>query len=61
MKLDAKQMQAFLAVVDSGSFEKAADRLTITPSAVSQRVHALEVHLGSPLVVRVGDLASQLK
>ena len=52
MKLDAKQMQAFLAVVDSGSFEKAAERLVVTPSAVSQRVHGLEVRLGSPLVIR---------
>lgn len=52
MKLDAKQLQAFLAVVDDGSFEKAAKRLAITPSAISQRIHALEAHLGSPLVVR---------
>lgn len=52
MKLDARQMQAFLAVVESGSFEKAAERLSITPSAVSQRIHALEVRLGSSVVVR---------
>nr|WP_063571896.1 HTH-type transcriptional regulator ArgP [Luteibacter rhizovicinus] len=52
MKLDPRQMQAFLAVVDSGTFEKAAKRLAITPSAISQRVHALEAHVGSPLVVR---------
>ncbi|WP_426201222.1 HTH-type transcriptional regulator ArgP [Pseudomonas sp. TWP3-1] len=52
MKLDAKQMQAFLAVVESGSFEKAAQRLSVTPSAVSQRIHALEVRLGSAVVVR---------
>ncbi|MCM8741575.1 HTH-type transcriptional regulator ArgP [Pseudomonas koreensis] len=52
MQLDAKQMQAFLAVVDSGSFEKAAERLNVTPSAVSQRIHALEVRLGSSVVVR---------
>lgn len=52
MQLDAKQMQAFLAVVESGSFEKAAERLSITPSAVSQRIHALEVRLGSSVIVR---------
>ncbi|MBK5512032.1 HTH-type transcriptional regulator ArgP [Pseudomonas sp. TH15] len=52
MQLDAKQMQAFLAVVDSGSFEQAAERLNVTPSAVSQRIHALEVRLGSSVVVR---------
>ena len=52
MQLDAKQMQAFLAVVESGSFEKAAERLSITPSAASQRIHALEVRLGSSVIVR---------
>ncbi len=52
MKLDAKQLQAFLAAIDNGSFEKAAKSLSITPSALSQRIHALEAHLGSPLVVR---------
>jgi len=52
MQLDARQMQAFLAVVESGSFEKAAERLSITPSAVSQRIHALEVRLGSSVIVR---------
>jgi LysR family transcriptional regulator (chromosome initiation inhibitor) len=52
VKLDAKQLQAFLAAIDNGSFEKAAKSLSITPSALSQRIHALEAHLGSPLVVR---------
>ncbi|UWF51538.1 HTH-type transcriptional regulator ArgP [Pseudomonas sp. N3-W] len=52
MQLDAKQMQAFLAIVESGSFEKAAERLSITPSAVSQRIHALEARLGNSMVVR---------
>lgn len=52
MKLEAKQMQAFLAVVDTGSFEKAAGHLKITSSAVSQRIHALEARLGRPMVVR---------
>ena len=52
MKLDAKQMQAFLAVIEGGSFEKAAEYLNVTPSAVSQRIHALEARLGSSVVVR---------
>jgi LysR family transcriptional regulator (chromosome initiation inhibitor) len=52
VKLDAKQLQAFLAAIDNGSFEKAAKTLAITPSALSQRIHALEAHLGNPLVVR---------
>ncbi|HSW08426.1 LysR family transcriptional regulator ArgP [Aquabacterium sp.] len=50
--MDWKQCEAFLAVIDAGSFEQAASRLHLTPSAVSQRVRALEGTLGHPLVVR---------
>lgn len=53
MKLDAKQMQAFFSVAETGSFEKAAERLNVTPSAISQRIHALEVRLGSSVLMRV--------
>jgi LysR family transcriptional regulator, chromosome initiation inhibitor len=52
MKLDPRQCEAVLAVIESGSFEQAAAMLHLTPSAVSQRVRALEVFLGTPLVVR---------
>lgn len=52
MKLDSRQCEAVLAVMESGSFEKAAALLHITPSAVSQRVRALEAFLGTPLVLR---------
>ncbi|QNM95817.1 HTH-type transcriptional regulator ArgP [Chitinimonas koreensis] len=52
MNLDRKHTDAFLAVIDTGSFEQAAGRLHVTPSAVSQRVRALESQLGNPLVVR---------
>jgi LysR family transcriptional regulator (chromosome initiation inhibitor) len=50
--LDKKQGEALLAVTETGSFEQAAARLHLTASAVSQRVRALEVQLGQPLVVR---------
>lgn len=52
MNLDSRQCAALLAVIDSGSFEQAAMLLHLTPSAVSQRVRALEIQLGSPLLVR---------
>ena len=52
MKFDSRQCEAVLAVIESGSFEQAAVSLHLTPSAVSQRVRALEVALGTPLVVR---------
>ena len=50
--LDARKGEALLAVIDSGSFEQAALRLSLTPSAVSQRVSAMESELGMPLVIR---------
>jgi LysR family transcriptional regulator (chromosome initiation inhibitor) len=52
MKFDARQCEAFLAAVDMGSFEQAAAQLNLTPSAISQRIGALEGALGSPLLVR---------
>ena len=50
--LDYPALAAVSAVVREGSFERAADALGITPSAVSQRVRGLEERLGTVLVVR---------
>lgn len=40
------------AVLDEGSLDAAARRLHITPSAISQRIKALEEHVGRVLLVR---------
>ena len=40
--LQSKQSEAFLAVAETGSFELAAERLSITASAVTLRVQSLE-------------------
>ncbi len=50
MQID--QLRALLAVVDEGTFEAAAGALSITPSAVSQRIKALEAAAGRVLVER---------
>jgi LysR family transcriptional regulator (chromosome initiation inhibitor) len=50
--LDYPALAAVACVIREGSFERAAERLGITPSAVSQRVRALEERLGSILIVR---------
>lgn len=50
--LDYPALATVAAVVREGSFERAAERLGITPSAVSQRVKALEERLGTILIVR---------
>ena len=52
MRLDPRQCDAFFAATDSGSFEQAAAQLHVTPSAISQRIAALEVELGYPLLIR---------
>lgn len=52
MSLLNPQLAAFAAVLGEGSFEGAARRLSITPSAVSQRIKALENRLGQILVLR---------
>lgn len=52
VNLDGQQLVAFAAVIELGSFDAAADRLHVTPSAISQRIKALEQHVGQVLVVR---------
>ena len=47
-----EDLQAFVAVVEAGSFTAAADRLDIAKSAVSRRVSALEERLGVQLLRR---------
>ena len=50
--LDYASLAAVAAVVREGSFERAARTLSVTPSAVSQRIKSLEERLGSVLIVR---------
>lgn len=50
--IDSKGLSAFTAIVSQRSFEKAANQLCITQSAVSQRLKSLEEHLGQSLLIR---------
>lgn len=50
--VDLAQLRALVAVVDEGSFDAAASALHLTPSAVSQRIKALEQSAGRVLVRR---------
>jgi len=45
-------LNVFYAAGTTGSFQEAARRLAVTPSAVSHQVRALERFLGTPLFVR---------
>jgi LysR family transcriptional regulator (chromosome initiation inhibitor) len=53
MAFNADHLRTLAAVIDHGGFESAADALHVTPSAVSQRVKALEQEVGRVLVLRV--------
>ncbi|APE48715.1 transcriptional regulator ArgP [Delftia sp. HK171] len=50
--LDYAGLEALAAVVREGSFERAARKLHVTPSAVSQRIKLLEERVGQVLVLR---------
>jgi LysR family transcriptional regulator, chromosome initiation inhibitor len=50
--LNQAQLDALVAIADTGSFEAAARALHVTPSAVSQRIRALEAAAGQVLVSR---------
>lgn len=49
---DPDALECLAAIVEEGGFERAAQRLHITQSAVSQRLQALEAQAGTVLLVR---------
>jgi DNA-binding transcriptional LysR family regulator len=52
--METRFLHTFLVVVETCSLAETARRLNITPSAVVQRIKALEDEIGSPLIVRSG-------
>jgi DNA-binding transcriptional LysR family regulator len=56
LRLD--HLQAFVAVIEHGTFSAAAERLRVSQPAVSQQVRQLEQRLGIRLVERVGKRAA---
>lgn len=49
---DPDALECLAAIVEEAGFERAAQRLNITQSAVSQRLRALEAQVGTVLIVR---------
>lgn len=49
---DSDALECLATIVEQGGFERAAVRLSITQSAVSQRLRALEAQVGTVLLVR---------
>ncbi|WP_205787440.1 LysR family transcriptional regulator ArgP [Specibacter cremeus] len=56
MEFQFGHLRTFLAVVEAGTFEAAAARLHVTPSAVSQRIKAMEQAAGQVLVRRTAPI-----
>ena len=52
MKIDTLGVQAFIAIADHGGFQKAADALRISQTALTRRLQHLEAVLGVKLVER---------
>lgn len=52
--MNLKHLAHWLALAETGSFSRAAEKLFITQSALSRSIQVLEEELGGPLVDRVG-------
>lgn len=52
--MDIPSIQAFLAITETGSFSRAAERIFITQPAISKRIASLEASLGASLFDRIG-------
>jgi DNA-binding transcriptional LysR family regulator len=52
MKIDTLGLEAFVAIADHGGFQKAADILHITQTALTRRLQNLEAMLGVKLIER---------
>ena len=57
MSIDTVTLQCFLAVADTGSFTKAAERVCRTQSAISQQIAKLETLVEKPLINRGRELS----
>ena len=52
--MNLRHLRHLLAIAETGSFSRAAERAFITQSALSRSIRALEEELGAPLLDRVG-------
>ncbi|MFM9925889.1 LysR family transcriptional regulator [Variovorax sp. H27-G14] len=52
--MNLQHFEHLLAVVDTGSFSRAAERLHLTQPALSRSIQAMEDELGGPLIDRTG-------
>ncbi|KRE91248.1 LysR family transcriptional regulator [Arthrobacter sp. Soil764] len=55
--MDTRKLKYFLAVVDHGGFNRAAEQLLVAQPSLSQTIAGLEKELGVPLFHRIGRRA----
>lgn len=55
--LDLDQLRTFVAIVDAGSFTRAAETVHKTQSAVSMQMRRLEERIGKPIFARDGRMS----
>lgn len=52
MRVDYLGLEAFVAIADYGSFQRAAEALSLSQAALSHRLRKIEDDLGAPLLIR---------
>lgn len=52
MRVDYLGLEAFVAIAEYGSFQRAADALHLSQAALSHRLRKIEEDIGSPLLIR---------
>jgi LysR family cyn operon transcriptional activator len=52
--VDLRHLRGFVAIVETGGFLRAADRVHLSQPALSRQIHALETELGVRLFDRIG-------
>lgn len=52
--LDPLLLRSFIAIIDTGSFTRAGERVHLTQSTISQQMRRLEQQIGCPLLDRSG-------
>lgn len=52
--IETNYIDSFVAAAECGSMAEAARRLNVTPTALAQRIHVLERHFATKLIVRSG-------
>ncbi|HKR01279.1 MAG TPA: LysR family transcriptional regulator [Pyrinomonadaceae bacterium] len=50
--MELRQLKAFAAIAETGTFTAGAQRVHITQAAISMQIRQLEIELGTPLFVR---------